>query len=193
MSQVKWAAALLAVVVGAGELATAHAQKVVREPVAARAEHEVLPAAAPAAAKVARCEVIEFRAENTGKKAIDAKLARFAAELGQPPLSAFDTFVVTGTREVTLEAGQSETIKQTVTLALLFKGVTRQNDHDRMQFELTVDDAKGRRVVRTNVTQDSGGKQLTSAGKAAGNDKAMMFLATTCTLAGDKVAPAPQK
>jgi hypothetical protein len=126
----------------------------------------------------ASCEVFEVRAEETGKKQIDPKLARFTRELGEPPMKSFDTFTVVGSETIALEAGSSKTVKITASLTVMFKGTTRQNDKDRQQFEITVDDSRGKRVFRMNVTQDPGASQFYSAGKV---DKSTLFFAVTCS------------
>lgn len=132
---------------------------------------------APAAPHVAQCEVVEFRGDKTGTPAIDAKLARFTKELGE--ISGSDTFTVTAGQVVTLEEDKSQSVKTNATFTLLFKGTSKQKNKDRLQLELTIDDAKGKRVIRTTFTEDSGASQIMSAGRL---DKSKLYVAITCTL-----------
>jgi hypothetical protein len=137
------------------------------------------PVAKPAKkAKEASCEVIEFHASKAGNKAIDEKLGKWKKELDQPPLSAFDTFKVTGAKSVTIAQGGTSSVQITANLGLLFKGVVTENDKDRLQLEVTVDNAKGKRLYRSNTTQDSGASQILSAGKSG---EANVFFVVTCS------------
>src|SRR5258706_11950911 len=85
--------------------------------------------------KEATCDVIEFQATKSGAKNVDPGLARWKAELDQPPLSAFDTFKVTGNRSVNIPQGGTSSVKITANLGLLFKGTVSENDKDRLQLE----------------------------------------------------------
>jgi hypothetical protein len=136
--------------------------------------------AASAAARESSCEVIEFHASKTGTPSVDPKLARWKAELGAPPLSAFDTFKVTGGKTLALKPGQTETVKVTASVTVLFKGTIKENDKDRLQLEITVDTAQGKRLVRQTSTQDPGASVIPGAGKAEGG--ANVFFVVTCSL-----------
>ncbi len=129
-------------------------------------------------AKEAKCDVIEFHATKSGTKSVDAKLDKWKAELEQPPLSAFDTFKVTEAKTVTIAKDASANVKITANVSLLFKGFTTENDKDRLQLEVTIDNAKGKRMYRSTTTQDSGASQILSAGKHAA---ANVFFVVTCT------------
>jgi hypothetical protein len=129
-------------------------------------------------AKEASCEVIEFHATKAGTKSVDAGLARWKVELDQPPLSAFDTFKVTGQKTLSLAQGGTGNAKITASLGVLFKGTVNENDKDRMQLEITIDNAAGKRMYRSNSTQDSGASQILSAGKSG---DANVFFVLTCS------------
>jgi len=128
--------------------------------------------------KDASCEVVEFHASKTGAKSLDDKLSKWKAELDQPPLSAFDTFKVTGAKSVTIAAGGTSSVQITANLTLLFKGIVTENDKDRLQLEVTIDNAKGKRMYRSTTTQDSGASQILSAGKSG---DANVFFVVTCS------------
>jgi len=129
-------------------------------------------------AKEASCEVVEFHATKTGTKAVDDKLSKWKAELDQPPLSAFDTFKVTGSKSLTIAPGSTGGVKITANLGLLFKGTVTENDKDRLQLEVTIDNAAGKRMYRSTTTQDSGASQILSAGKSG---DANVFFVVTCS------------
>jgi hypothetical protein len=128
--------------------------------------------------KEARCEVLEFSAQKTGKPALDAKLDRWKKELGEPPLSAFDTFKVTGEKTLTMTGGTTGSVKVTSNLTLLFKGFVKEKDKDRLQLEVTIDNPAGKRFYRQTSTQDSGASQILSAGKQS---EANLFFVVICT------------
>jgi len=151
-----------------------------------RSLDEPLPLQATAAAgkdngkkvKEASCQVIEFHASKTGAPKVDDKLGKWKAELNQPPLSAFDSFKVTGEKTVVIAPGSTSSVKITANLTLLFKGVVTENSKDRLQLEVTVDNATGKRMYRSTTTQDSGASQILSAGKSG---DANVFFVATCT------------
>lgn len=125
------------------------------------------------------CDVIEFHASKTGTPSIDVKLAKHKKALGQPPLSSFDTFKVTGTGTVSIGVGKTGTVQNTAKLDLLFKGTVKSEKKERLQLEVTVDDATGSRHYRQVHTQDSGATVIHSAGEHAGGQ---LFIAVTCSL-----------
>jgi hypothetical protein len=127
----------------------------------------------------AKCEVIEFHASKTGTPSVDAKLAKHKKALSEPPLSAFDTFKVTGTQALVVEQGKTGTVKITAKIDILFKGLVKQNEKSRLQLELTIDDPTGTRLVRQVQTQDSGAPVITSGGDHQGGK---IFFAVTCSL-----------
>jgi hypothetical protein len=128
--------------------------------------------------KDASCDVIEFAASKTGAKSVDDKLSKWKAELDQPPLSAFDTFKVTGAKSATISPGGTSSVQITANLTLLFKGAVSEGDKDRLQLEVTIDNAKGKRMYRSTTTQDSGASQILSAGKSG---DANLFFVVTCS------------
>ena len=128
--------------------------------------------------KESSCDVIEFHATKTGAKSVDEKLGKWKSELDQPPLSAFDTFKVTGQKNAVIAIGGTSTVQITANLTLLFKGFVSENDKDRLQLEVTIDNAKGKRMYRSTTTQDSGASQILSAGKSG---DANVFFVVTCT------------
>jgi hypothetical protein len=132
----------------------------------------------PKKAKEASCEVIEFHATKAGAKSVDAGLAKWKSELDQPPLSAFDTFKVTGQKTLSLAQGGTGNTKITASLGVLFKGTVSENEKDRLQLEITIDNATGKRMYRSNSTQDSGASQILSAGKSG---DANVFFVLTCS------------
>jgi len=129
-------------------------------------------------AAAVKCDVTEFVATKTGKESIDPKLIKHKAALQQPPLSAFDTFKVTGEQSVTVAQGKTGTVKVTATLDVLFKGEVKQGDKTRLQFELTIDDPSGSRLYRQVHTQDSGATVIQTGGNSNGGK---IFLAVTCS------------
>ena len=138
-------------------------------------------ASKPAPAKKAReasCDVVEFHATKSGAKSVDAGLAKWKAELDQPPLSAFDTFKVTGQKSLTIGQGGTGNVKITANLGVLFKGTVNENAKDRLQLEVTIDNASGKRMYRSTTTQDSGASQILSAGKSG---DANVFFVVTCS------------
>jgi hypothetical protein len=135
--------------------------------------------AKPPPAPQVKCEVSEFLATKTGEASIDPALAKHKKALSEPPLSAYDTFKVTGGDTLTLGAGKSGTVKVTAKLDLLFKGVVVQGPKNRLQFEITIDDASGTRLYRQVHVQDSGASLIQSGGK--GPSGGQVFFAITCT------------
>lgn len=129
-------------------------------------------------AKEATCDVVEFHATKSGSKSVDAGLARWKAELDQPPLSAFDTFKVTGQKTLAIAQGGTGSVKITANLGVLFKGTVNENTKDRLQLEVTIDNASGKRMYRSTTTQDSGASQILSAGKSG---DANVFFVVTCS------------
>jgi hypothetical protein len=69
-------------------------------------------------------------------------------------------------------------VKITSNLTLLFKGIVNENDKDRLQLEVTIDNAAGKRMYRSTTTQDSGASQILSAGKSS---DANVFFVVTCS------------
>jgi hypothetical protein len=137
------------------------------------------PAPAPVRkAKEASCDVVEFHATKSGTKSVDAGLARWKAELDQPPLSAFDTFKVTGQKTLAIAQGAAGNVKVTANLGVLFKALVNENAKDRLQLEVTIDNASGKRMYRSTTTQDSGASQILSAGKSG---DANVFFVVTCS------------
>jgi hypothetical protein len=129
-------------------------------------------------AKDASCDVVEFHATKSGTKSVDAGLSKWKAELDQPPLSAFDTFKVTGQKSLTITQGGTGNVKITANLGVLFKGTVNENTKDRLQLEVTIDNAGGKRMYRSTTTQDSGASQILSAGKSG---DANVFFVVTCS------------
>ena len=129
-------------------------------------------------AKEASCVVIEFHATKSGSKNVDAGLSKWKTELDQPPLSAFDTFKVTGQKTLSLAQGGTGNAKITASLGVLFKGTVTETEKDRLQLEITIDNATGKRMYRSNSTQDSGASQILSAGKSG---DANVFFVLTCS------------
>jgi hypothetical protein len=142
------------------------------------ADAKAAPAKPAKKAKEASCDVVEFQATKTGAKNVDAGLSKWKAELDQPPLSAFDTFKVTGQKSLSIAQGGASSVKITANLGLLFKGTVTENDKDRLQLEVTIDNAAGRRMYRSTTTQDSGASQILSAGKSG---DANVFFVITCS------------
>jgi hypothetical protein len=62
---------------------------------------------------------------------------------------------------------------------VLYRGTIRQADKDRLQLEIIVTAANGKRIQRLELTQDSGATTMARAGRL--DDKATLFVATTCT------------
>ena len=129
-------------------------------------------------AKDASCDVVEFHASKSGSKSVDAGLAKWKVELDQPPLSAFDTFKVTGQKTLAIAQGGTGNVKITANLGVLFKGTVNENAKDRLQLEVTIDNASGKRMYRSTTTQDSGASQILSAGKSG---DANVFFVVTCS------------
>jgi hypothetical protein len=175
----KLATTVLALLVAVGLTAAPHGQaeaKTLRfRPIVLAKKHILLAKAGKS--KEARCEILEFSAQKTGKAALDPKLERWKKELGEPPLSAFDTFKVTGEKVLTMAPGVTGSAKVTSNLTLLFKGFVKENDKDRLQLEVTIDNPAGKRFYRQTSTQDSGASQILSAGKQA---DANVFFVVTC-------------
>jgi hypothetical protein len=124
-----------------------------------------------------KCDVIEFHATKTGTPSLDPKLAKHKKALGQAPMTAFDTFKVTGQNELSLSPGKSGTVKFVAKLDVLFKGVKKADKGDRLEFELTADDKDGTRIYRQVHTQDSGATVIQSGGD---HDGGKIFFAITC-------------
>jgi hypothetical protein len=137
------------------------------------------PPPPPPAARPAMCAIVEFRAEKTGSPKIDPRLSAFATEMKQDPLSVFDTFTaLADVATLTLLPGRSGSIKNVGQLALLFKGASQQQGKDRLQFEATIDDAKGKRKAQNTYSQASGATRIWVVAKQADGT---YFFAATCT------------
>jgi hypothetical protein len=109
----------------------------------------------PARADVtADCDFLEISARSGDKPAIDGELRPLEKKLKKPPFSAWNQFKLLGHAQKALAKKKSEPIglKTGSATATLVEIV----DKSKVRLTVTIDDAKGKRVVNTTTAVEAG-------------------------------------
>lgn len=128
----------------------------------------------------AKCEIVEFLAENTDKASVDARLGKWRTALTKPPFTAYNTFTVLDLKTASTTKGRAQTVKMTSTLTLLLKNIsTGSGQKSRLSYRIDIDDAAGNRWYGADVDVDAGHADFYTAGD---HKSGKLFLALSCTL-----------